>query len=120
MWRDFKAQLWTYDPEFDPPELAKYDHFGTLIFVARNPKRRMVNWMWQAANKWRIAVDPGGKMFETIDCVDTGDIVYVGAGLSDTIRYNLNRISFLQSRIDKDTNENAAVIDALESGMTRP
>ena len=112
-WRDFRAQLWTYDPEFDPPELAKYNQFGTWIFVARNPKRRMVNGVWQAANKWRIAVDPGGKVFETINCIGTGDIFYLAPGLSDTIRYNLNRIGYIQSKIDNDTNVNGAVIDAL-------
>jgi hypothetical protein len=50
----------------------------------------------------RISVDPGGKVFETIYNIGTGDVFYVGAGLSDTIRYNLNRISHLQSDMDKD------------------
>ncbi len=85
MYRDFDAQLWTFDPEFDPPGLKKYDQFGTWIFVARNPNRNRVHWIWQAANKWRIAVDPGGKVFETIYCTGTGDVFYVGAGLSSSI-----------------------------------
>jgi len=102
MHRDFDAQLWTFDPEFDPPALKKYDQFGCYIFVARNPNRKRVHWIWQAANKYRIAVDPGGKVFETIYNIGTGDVFYVGAGLSDSIRYNLNRISYLQSEMDKE------------------
>jgi hypothetical protein len=102
MYRDFNAQLWSFDPEFDPPALKRYDQFGSFVFVARNPNRKNVHWIWQAANKWRISVDPGGKVFETIYCVGTGDVFYVGAGLSDSIHYNLNRISKLQSDLDED------------------
>jgi hypothetical protein len=109
MYRDFNAQLWTFDPEFDPPSLAKKDHFGCYIFVARNPNRRRVHWIWQAANKFRLAVDPGGKVFETIYCIGTGDVFYVGAGLSDCIHYNLNRISHLQSSLDKDVDKDEEV-----------
>lgn len=104
MYQNFNAQLWTFDPEFDPPDLKKYDQFGCFIFVARNPNRNQVHWIWQAANKMRIAVDPGGKVFETIYNIGTGDVFYVGAGLSDSIRFNLNRISHLQSDMDKDVN----------------
>jgi hypothetical protein len=109
MYRDFDAQLWTYDEEFDPPSLKKYDHFGHHIFVARNPNRNNVHWIWQAANKWRIAVDPGGKVFETIYCIGTGDVFYVGAGLSDSIHYNLNIISELQRVMDNEVNDAAEV-----------
>jgi hypothetical protein len=55
-------------------------------------------------NKMRIAADFGGKVFETIYNIGTGDVFYVGAGLSDSIRYNLNRIFHLQGDMDKDVN----------------
>ena len=77
MYQNFDAQLWTFDPEFDPPALEKYDQFGCFIFVARNPNRNQVHWIWQAANKWRIAVDPGGKVFETIYNIGTGDVFWL-------------------------------------------
>jgi hypothetical protein len=113
MWYHFQAELWTFDPSVDPPCMEKYDQFGHWIFVYRNPHKDRINTQWRQINKERIAVDPGGKIFETVYCVGTGDVYYIGEGLGTDIREQLYHIAKLQSERDEAVNEYTVVAAAL-------
>jgi hypothetical protein len=113
MWYHFQAELWTFDPSVDPPCMKKYNQFGRWIFVYRNPHKDRINTAWRQINKERIAVDPGGKIFETVYCVGTGNVFYIGEGLGSDMREQLYRIGKLQSERDDLVNEYPDVVQAL-------
>ena len=120
MWSQYGAEIWTYDPSVDPPCMEKYDQFGRWVFVYRNPHKDRINTVWRQLNKERIVSDPGGtfmiriqttgKTFETIYCVGTGDVFYIGEGLGTLIQHQLRWISRLQSDRDKLVNLSSPIL----------
>ena len=117
MWKTYRARLWSFDPSVDPPSMRSLDQFGKWVFVYRNPDKHKINNLWRQVHKERIVIDPGGefyykkmlttwlgKTFETIYCVGTGDIFYVGDGLGHLIQRHLQKISHIQSNRDNEVN----------------
>ncbi len=111
MYAKFDAELWSFDPSVDPPNMKKYDQFGHWIFVYRNPYKDKINKAWYNINKETIAIDPGVNIFETIYVKGTGDVFYVGEGLVSDIRYHLGESSALQKARDNEVNKMASVIE---------
>lgn len=105
MYRLYGAELYTFDPVNDPPELERVDHFGEWLYVYRNPQKGRINPGWREGNKSRISVDPGGKIKDVLYNVGNGDVFYLGPGLSSRIRRLLYAQSYLQSVRDKEVNE---------------
>jgi hypothetical protein len=112
MFAKFDAELWTFDPDVDPPCMRQYDQFGHWIFVYRNPYKDRINRAWYEINKETIVIDPGVNIFETIYIKGTGDVFYVGEGLGSEIRYHLRYSSTnLQKERDKEVNKMDSVIE---------
>jgi hypothetical protein len=114
MWRKFRAELWSYDPNVDPPSLQHYNQFGQCIFVIRNessygPKRE-TDRAWFQAHKETLSIDPGLKVFQTVYNVGTGDVFMIGHGLGEQLKTLAHRISDYQSKIDTVINENEDLV----------
>jgi hypothetical protein len=109
MFQLFGAELWSYDPDVEPPCLANMNQFGGWVFVIRNSSRQFDR-AWFKINHQTIAIDAGIKAFETIYNVGTGDIYIVGYGLGIKVRNIQSRISNLQSKLDKQINRDINVI----------
>lgn len=114
LWRLFRAELWSYDPNVDPISLKHYDQFGKWIFVIRNeskrgPKRQSDR-AWFQAHRETLSIDPGLKVFQTLYDVGTGDVFMIGHGLGDQLRTLAHRKSDYQSKMDAMVNEDEEVI----------
>jgi len=109
----FRAELWSYDPNVDPPSLEYYNQFGSWIFVIRNESghgpKRQDDRPWFQAHKETLSIDPGLKVFQTIYNVGTGDVFMIGHGLGDQLKTLAHRISDYKSKIDALINENEQV-----------
>ena len=113
MWKQFGAELWSFDPSVDPAYLKNFNQFGTWIFVIRN-KSRQHDRVWFQAHKETLSIDPGFKTFETIYNVGTGDIFMIGHGLGQQLKISSFRIASLQSKMDGIINEDERVVELKE------